>query len=211
MIKWVLRPSFFTFCKHWHINTHTHTHTHTMFFSNKSWWWWHSLFELPKDTHGSVNDSARLKWQLSLGEPSAKALFNSPENYWEKHLTCTQHTKGWQQRWTWGVYFGPKERVNEKLPCRKKASRGQKNCCEEMAMILIFSQRHNGYRWRNAILLSYIYKNNFALTTKTSLILHSHSGMSALLHFLHTFQPTHSSTALYHRRLKVDVFLQTGC
>ena len=87
------------FHHHWHSHIHTaiytqpytHIHMHIMFLSNHSWW---RRYRLQTEGHSCflVNDSARLKWQLSPGELSAMALFNLPENYWEKHLTHTQHT-----------------------------------------------------------------------------------------------------------------------
>lgn len=85
-------------------------------------------------------------------------FFNSPENYWEKHLTRTQHTKGRQQKMDTRSLFWPRGGNEWTVALKKKqARRGQKDCCEEMAMVLIFSQRCNGHRWRTDIPLTYIY------------------------------------------------------
>lgn len=172
-----------------------------MLFSNESGWWWQSLLALPKDTLGSGNDSARLKWQLSLGELSAEALFNLPENYREKHLTRrTQRTqRGLEGKMDTRSLFWPKGGgVEWKVAPKKAGEWGQKDCCGEMAMLPIYSQRCNGHRWKSYT--PYI-KTIFAPTTKTSFILHSHSGNDSPSYPLPGVTPGPWSTAMLQTSL----------
>lgn len=69
-----------------------------------------------------MNDSARLKWQLSLGEPSAKALFNSPEKLPRKTLNLHTHThKALAAKMDMRALFWPR-RESERKVALKKAS-----------------------------------------------------------------------------------------
>lgn len=63
--------------------------------------------EPPKDTHGSVSDSARPKWQLSLRELSAKALFNFAWKVPRKTLNLHTKHKGLAARIDMRSLFWP--------------------------------------------------------------------------------------------------------
>lgn len=132
--------------KHWHIDANI------MFFSNQSWWWWYSLFEPVKDTHGSVSDSARPKWQLSLGELSVKALFNSPRKLLRKTLNlCTTH-KVPAAKMDMRSLFWPRGESEWRVALKKTGkSRSKGLLWGNGNGFDFFPPKHNGLRWRNVL------------------------------------------------------------